>query len=291
MKVKHSDLKHTLGGSLFRGASHKIMVTESSSAGRDTFQRIASRRIFELVWKMQLKHRVYEMGNFYDMFQASSTTAAGAGWLFLFKSQMQLLLRMSQTVRLFPIAQDTPGPTNFIYNGYPGTHPINFELAALDECPSGQRDAFYANRFHRPTSTNYQRPAADPRLLIQPDDSKPPILLMFQMTACWSLLARIRCVRHKMPPGCPDKKQRTITHLYAKAHQRRDTMMQYIHHRIIHSELYIPLEMSKSSEQLVDVMCDITKGVFLSVTPTGVSLVLTSLASPCTRTQCRKFSP
>ena len=62
---------------------------------------------------------------------------------------------------------------------------------------------------------------------------------------------------------CEDKKQRTITHLYAKDLGRKEEMVGYIHHRIVLSELYLPLEMFRDSKHLTEVMYDIANGAFL----------------------------
>jgi len=61
---------------------------------------------------------------------------------------------------------------------------------------------------------------------------------------------------------CPDKKQRTITHLYAVDHGRLEVMTGYIHHRVVQSELYLPLEMFRGSKHLTKIMYDIAKGEF-----------------------------
>ncbi|KAF9644698.1 hypothetical protein BDM02DRAFT_3149965, partial [Thelephora ganbajun] len=60
---------------------------------------------------------------------------------------------------------------------------------------------------------------------------------------------------------CPDRKQRTITHLYAKEHGRVEAMMGYIHHRVVQSELYLPLEMFRDSKHLTSIMYDIAKAL------------------------------
>jgi hypothetical protein len=62
---------------------------------------------------------------------------------------------------------------------------------------------------------------------------------------------------------CEDKKQRTITHLYAKDHGRVEAMMGYIHHRVVQSELYLPLEMFIDSKHLTSIMYDVANGSFL----------------------------
>ena len=62
---------------------------------------------------------------------------------------------------------------------------------------------------------------------------------------------------------CQDKKQRTITHFYTKDLGRAEAMMGYIHHRVVLSELYLPLEMFKDSKHLTNVMYDVAKGAFL----------------------------
>ena len=62
---------------------------------------------------------------------------------------------------------------------------------------------------------------------------------------------------------CHDKKQRTLSNLYAEEYGGSETMMGYIHYRVVQSELYIPLEMFKSSKHLTSVMLDIALGTFL----------------------------
>ena len=64
---------------------------------------------------------------------------------------------------------------------------------------------------------------------------------------------------------CPDKKQQTITHLYAKEHGRVEALMGYAHHRVVQTQLYLPLEMFRNSRHLVRVMYDVAKGAFPSV--------------------------
>ncbi|KAF9646247.1 hypothetical protein BDM02DRAFT_3271085 [Thelephora ganbajun] len=60
---------------------------------------------------------------------------------------------------------------------------------------------------------------------------------------------------------CHDKKQRTLTQLYAKEHGGLDTMMGYIHYRVVQPELYLPLEMFRSSKHLTSVMLDIALAI------------------------------
>jgi len=61
---------------------------------------------------------------------------------------------------------------------------------------------------------------------------------------------------------CPDKKQRTITRLYAAEHGRLEAMMGYVHYRVVLSELYLPLESFRGSEHFTKVMYDIAIGAF-----------------------------
>jgi len=63
---------------------------------------------------------------------------------------------------------------------------------------------------------------------------------------------------------CKDKKQRTLTHLYAREHGGLDTVMGYIHYRVVQPELYLELEMFRSSKHLTSIMLDIALGALPS---------------------------
>jgi hypothetical protein len=114
------------------------------------------------------------MWHLYDGLPASATTAR---WVFEFR--MHQLLWKKQTIRLFPIIQDSSGPTNCIYKGYPGTNAKKLKLPRSNEHPFVEGDVFHANCYYRPRSTSF--PAIDSLLLIRPRCSLP-ILLMFRIT-------------------------------------------------------------------------------------------------------------
>ena len=61
---------------------------------------------------------------------------------------------------------------------------------------------------------------------------------------------------------CHDKKQRTLSNLYAEEYGGSETVMGYIHYRVVQSELYVPLEMFRNSQHLTSVMLDIALGTF-----------------------------
>ena len=175
--IDPNNLRQTFNNEHFGNVSHHILVIEPLPTNHWLFvKRIASRRVFEMLWEKHLKTRVSDMKYFYDLFRATTTTASSAGWVFEFR--MHQLLTRQQTIRLFPITQDNPGPKNFIYRGYPGENPIDLQLIKSDEHRLLE-DEFHANRYYRPTSTNF--PTIDSLLLIHPPDS-PPILLAFQIT-------------------------------------------------------------------------------------------------------------
>jgi hypothetical protein len=88
---------------------------------------------------------------------------------------------------------------------------------------------------------------------------------------------------------CEDKKQRTITHLYAKDHGRVESMMGYVHHRVVQSELYLPLEMFRDSKHLTSIMYDIANGAFLL--PVQCFLGIDLVCSPRIYTRGRGISP
>ena len=64
---------------------------------------------------------------------------------------------------------------------------------------------------------------------------------------------------------CSDKKQRTVTHLYAVEHGRVEAMIGYIHHRVVQPELYLPLEAFRGSKHLTQIMYDIANGAPLRI--------------------------
>ena len=58
---------------------------------------------------------------------------------------------------------------------------------------------------------------------------------------------------------CPDKKQRTLTHLYTKEISQKETVG-LIHYRMVQPELYIPLSTFRDSKHLTSIMLDIAQG-------------------------------
>ncbi|KAF9649051.1 hypothetical protein BDM02DRAFT_1981591 [Thelephora ganbajun] len=60
---------------------------------------------------------------------------------------------------------------------------------------------------------------------------------------------------------CPDMKQRTVTHIYAKELGGLEPMVGYIHHRVVQSELYLPLQTFRDSKHLTSIMYDIAKAL------------------------------
>lgn len=177
-EIDPDKLLYAFRNSHFKYASHMIVITGPSPNRRDEFEnRIASRRIFELLWEVHLKARVSDVRHFYDLFRAKTTTAADAGWVFEFR--MHQVLREKRTIQLFPITQDHPGPVNFIYTGHSREKPIDIHLAGSDEHLLVEKGELYTNRYYRPKPVDH--PAVDSLLLVHPPGS-PPILLMFQIT-------------------------------------------------------------------------------------------------------------
>ena len=88
---------------------------------------------------------------------------------------------------------------------------------------------------------------------------------------------------------CHDKKQRTLSNLYAEEYGGSDTMMGYIHYRVVQSELYVPLEMFRSSKHLTSVMFDIALGTVLSQYLLSTGSEFASSYRTCTR--CGDFPP
>lgn len=158
-------------------AFHHILVIEPSPTSRGVPEkRIASRRVFELLWKEHLRHQVSDMKYFYDRFQASATTAASAGWVF--QHRMHQLLSRKRTIRLYPVFRGPSRSNQSIYKGYPGENPTDVQLARSDEYPLVEGGGFHVNRYYRPESTDLH--SIDSLLLVHPPDV-PPVLLMFRI--------------------------------------------------------------------------------------------------------------
>jgi hypothetical protein len=170
---------------IFRGprsgdVSHHVVIIQPSPTTRGFFEtKIASRRVFELIWEIHLQHRISDMEYLYSFFQNSQTMAPAAGWIF--ELRMHQLLRRQQTIRLFPI-RGRPGTTRFLYDGYTASkeNPTDLQLAESDEYPLVEGDRLRMNRYYRLDSIDF--PATDSVLLIHPPGEPSPILLMFQMT-------------------------------------------------------------------------------------------------------------
>jgi len=141
-----------------------LTITEPSPTDRMVpTKRVISKHVFELLWVEHLKTQVSEMQKFYDLFRASEVTAISAGCAF--EIRMHQLLKMPQTIRLYPIGQTT-GTKNFIYTTYQKKHPVDILLPGLSEHTLVHGDNFYPNRYYRPRSTNY--PTVDSLILIPP---------------------------------------------------------------------------------------------------------------------------
>ena len=176
-KIDPRKLRYAIHNPDIEDASHSILIIEPSSTRRGVPEkRIASRRVFELLWEMYLKSRISDMKYYYDLFRTGTTTAADAGWVFEFR--MHQLLTRQQTIRLFPITQDLLGPKNSIYKGYPGENPIDLQLTGSDEHPLVEGDHLHTDHYYRPKPTSF--PTINSLLLIRPPDS-PPTLLAFQI--------------------------------------------------------------------------------------------------------------
>ena len=177
-KVNPDKLHHALNDPFFDNISHLILIVEPSSSRSVYTKRIASRRVFQLLWDRHLRHMIAHIAYFYDLFRTSPTTAVSAGWIFEFR--MHQLLAVQRAIRIFPITQAEAGSVNYIYKDYPGENAVDLQWTGSQEEPLDLEGEFIANRYYRPTSTNF--PAIDSLLLIHPPDKSPPILLMFQIT-------------------------------------------------------------------------------------------------------------
>ena len=163
-------------------SSHLIITTAPSSRGRFDYDgRITSRYVFDLLWKKHICHRVDLMGFFYNQFQADTTSAPAAGWIF--KLRMHRLLMQEQTTQLFPIG-GRQVKANFLYDDYTASedrqNPMNLQLAKSNGRRLVERYRLQKNRYYRPKSKDF--PAIDSLLLIHPPNEPSPILLIFQIT-------------------------------------------------------------------------------------------------------------
>lgn len=86
---------------------------------------------------------------------------------------------------------------------------------------------------------------------------------------------------------CTDHRQRTLTHLFG--HQQTESMIGYIHHRVIESELYLPLKMFRNSKHLTEIMGDTINGTLFQVIQ-GLLIIDTPYRS-YTCTQGRNIPP
>ena len=160
-------------------SSHLVLVVGPSLGRRDMLEkRIASRRVFEILWEKHLKYRTSDMAYCYDLFRASSTLARGAGWVF--ELRMHQLLRRRQTICLFPITRTNPGSVNFIYKGYTRENPMDLRLPGSDQYSLSEgAGSFVGNRYHRLEAAKF--PTISSLLLVQPPGGLPLILLMFRI--------------------------------------------------------------------------------------------------------------
>jgi len=145
--------------------------------------QFASKRTADLLWTKHIHSQIDDMRHFYNLFTASSVTAASAGWTFEFR--MHELLRCKQTVELFPILRTfNRGSVNLIYDNYTATSSRKsaktFNLRASAEHPLIEGARLDKNRYYRPEASNF--PTIDSLLLIHPISETHPILLMFQIT-------------------------------------------------------------------------------------------------------------
>lgn len=161
-------------------ASSRYIITIEPSPTRrfSSNTRVASRRVFELLWKKRIKHRVDDMVFFYGLFRANPITAAAAGWVF--ELQMHRLLRKRRDIQLFPICGRRVD-MNLLYDDYTasekGTNPTSLQLTGSGKKPLVEGGRILMNQYYRPTNL----PTIDSLILVRPPNT-PPTLLMFHIT-------------------------------------------------------------------------------------------------------------
>jgi len=164
--------------------SRYIAIIEPSPTGRDGFEtRVASRHIFELLWKVYHLHRrtsgTSDMMDFCHLFQASPTTAAR--WTF--EIQVHEFLRRQQTINLIPLVRDKPKAANFVYNRYIGENLVALQLTESEEYHYAKGDELCTNRYYKPDPADF--PDIDSFFLIRRSRLASPILVVFHIS--WSV--------------------------------------------------------------------------------------------------------
>ena len=164
-------------------STHIIITILPSPASRHSFEvDFASRRVFEMIWEKHIHSRIDDMAYLYDLFSASKTSAAVAGWIF--ELRMHQLLRSRRTVQLFPILNSGKGPVSLTYNNHVASLHQNdlktLELLPSAEYPLTETTKVEKDCYYHPVAEKF--PTIDSLLLVHPPGEPLPILLMFQIT-------------------------------------------------------------------------------------------------------------
>ena len=162
--------------------SHYIVTIQPSPTNRGrTANRIASRRVFEILWEKHICSRINLMQDFHDLFVASPITATSAGWVF--ELRMHQLLRKAQTLQLFPV-RGRCANADFVYKDYTASkkkiNPTDIQLVDSEEHDLAKGVELEEGRYYRPKAITFS--AIDSLLLIHPPGEPSPILLMFRVT-------------------------------------------------------------------------------------------------------------
>lgn len=183
-QIKPGTLPFAFQSPDFEGTFDLIIRAEPSPTSRFVHEKtIASRGVFELLWKRYLQNRIAEMKCCYDDFKSSSVTAPAAGWIFEFR--MHQLLRQGYPLKLFPLGLGKAESKKFdIYDDYKASHKRgntkNLQLAASQEHRLAKWERLQVNHYYCPSA--FLLPTIDSLLLVHPFGKLSSILLTFQMT-------------------------------------------------------------------------------------------------------------
>ena len=166
-------------------ASHLFVVTEPSLESRNlSTRRIASDRVFGLLWDIHISRRIDDMGAIYDALPSPPSLAPAAGGLL--ERRMHQVLVGRWNLRLFPIPRRL-AKINYLYDDYTATirkeNGQSFQLDRLVEYEFDfeeiKKVVIEENRYYRPKAKNFA--TVDSFFLYRPPDTTP-ILFMFQFT-------------------------------------------------------------------------------------------------------------
>ena len=181
-RIRPDALRHTLQSPESDDSSHFIMAIEPSPRSRNACEkRFISQHVFEMLWERHIKHQVFELQFYYNVFQGSPNTSSSAGWIF--ESRMHELLRQGGTISLFPVCGHV-AKSNIIFDDYTASnekknHKV-FHLPKSEEHFLDKGTHLCVGQYYRPRVANFA--TIDALFPIHSPDESSPILLTLQFT-------------------------------------------------------------------------------------------------------------